>query len=123
VNPGQDVDPDGNPINQAQHDSNEEEWQEKVLHAEMNVYEEFASRYCKGVVNAPVVCLEVKEMFDELSHELQAVTRGSVSAADRKADLRQILELGPGWSVYARSVEMGVAPVCHNQIGFKGSKP
>ena len=79
VNPGEDVDPDGKPIHEQTEQQAKDDWQETVLHAEMNVYEEFASRYCKGVVNAPIVCMEIREMFNELSHELQAVTRGSVS--------------------------------------------
>jgi hypothetical protein len=81
VNPGEEAppttDPDGKPI--GGNTKSDEQHEHELLNAELSIYEEFAERRCKGRVNPPVTCTELREQVQELKHELQGLTAGAVS--------------------------------------------
>ncbi|KAI8467147.1 MAG: hypothetical protein J3K34DRAFT_431559 [Monoraphidium minutum] len=55
----------------------DERRQEAMLHAELDMYEEFALQYCHNRRNPPVACVEAREQATEIRHELQQMASQS----------------------------------------------
>lgn len=72
------TDPDGNPVGGDKAEDIEKKHQQTLLHAELDLYEEFALRHCDGRRDPPAVCSEVRETVLNLKHELSATTAASV---------------------------------------------